>query len=361
MTDDNSTKILNGYHVVFLVQNVMIGVALLTLPNLLSSVGYSQWWLPLLFALIANLLVIPMIWLLSRYKEDNLFAIHEKLLGKWLGKSINVLLVVYLLVLIASVSEGYLDLIQVVALPDRTTTWPLLLFMLVLVYIVSGGIKSIARYCIMSFFLATGIIYFLKWGMTDGDIRHALPLLNFSPQELWTATKKGFISMAGFELILFYFPYIIHQRRAFKQVSLGIWICAILYLATVLVSVMYFSIWQLENVLYPVLYLFNAVKLSFLERVDVLAISLWVFFVLTTASAYLWVAQRGIDSIRASEKKIHLYILAIILYLFINIPFPKEFEKVLYERVYYVNYGFMLWPIVLCVIHLLKPKKEGVT
>lgn len=358
--DQNQAKRLNGYHVVFLAQNVMMGTTILSLPHLLSSVGYSQWWFPLMFALIANLLLIPMIWLASKYSAHNLFVIHEKLLGKWLGKSINIFLIFYIIVLIGAVCEGYLELIQVVALPDRTTTGPLFIFFLLLVYIVNGDIKSIARFCIISFFLVTGVFYFLKWGILDGDIRHALPLFNFSTQELWTATKKGFFSMTGFELILFYFPYIIHQKKAFKQASLGIWICATIYFFTSLVSVMYFSEWQLKNVLYPVLYLFNAVKFSFLERVDVLAISLWVFFILSTASAYLWVAKRGIDSIWASEKKVHLYAIAIITYLFINIPFPQEFQKMLYVRVYYLNYGLMVWPIFLCMIHVLKVKKEGV-
>lgn len=356
----DQTKQLNGYHVVFLVQNVMMGTTILLLPNLLSSVGYSQWWLPLMFALIANLLLIPMVWLMSQYSAYNLFAIHETLLGKWLGKGINVLLILYLIVLIAATCEGYLELIQVVALQDRTITGPLFIFFLLLVYIVNGGIKSIARFCIISFFLVTWIFYFLKWGITEGDIRHALPLFNFSMQELLTATKNGFFSMAGFELILFYFPYIIHQKKVFKQASLGIWICGILYFVTALVSVMYYSEWQLENVLYPVLYLFNAVKFSFLERVDVIAISLWVFFILTTASAYLWVVKRGIDSIRASEKKSHLYIISLIIYIFINIPFPEEFQNSLYERVHFVSYGFMIWPIFLCIIHVLRAKKEGV-
>ena len=47
-----------------------------------------------------------------------------------------------------------------------------------------------------------------------------------------------------------------------------------IYLLTVFTSVMYYSEWQLENVMYPVLYLFKEVTLPFLERVDVLAISL---------------------------------------------------------------------------------------
>jgi len=359
--DKDQVKVLNGYHVVFLVQLVMSGNILLTLPNLLSPVGYSQWWFPLMFGVIANLLLIPMIWIAIKYSQHNLFAIHELLLGKWLGKCLNGFLIIYATLTLGSVVEGYLDLIQVIALPERTITGPLIIFMILLVYIVSGGIKSIARFCISSFFLVVWVFFFLKWAIGEGDIKHVLPLFNFTKQELFTATKNGFIAMSGFELILYYFPYIIQQKNAFKQASLGIWMTAFIYLLTVFTSVMYYSEWQLENVIYPVLYLFNAVTLPFLERVDVLAISLWVFLILTTAAAFLWVAKKGLDSIRAKEKKSHLYIIAIIVFIMVSIPLPKEFQNRVYEGVYYINYVFMIWPIFLCIIHLLKTRKEVVT
>ena len=53
--DKNKFKVLNSYHVVFLVQNVIVGTTVLSLPNRLSSMGYSQWWMPLLFGVIANI------------------------------------------------------------------------------------------------------------------------------------------------------------------------------------------------------------------------------------------------------------------------------------------------------------------
>ncbi|MCG7335908.1 spore germination protein [Sporosarcina sp. ACRSM] len=356
----HQSKTLNGYHVVFLVQNVMIGSALLSLPNLLSPVGYSQWWFPIMFGAFANLLLIPMIWIARQNHELTLFGIHQKLFGKWVGTCINTAIIVYAIILLASVCEGYLELIQVVALSDRTITGPLFIFFLLLIYIANNGIKSIARFCIASFFLVTWLLYFLTWGFTEGDIGHTLPLFNFTREEFLAATQKGFISVVGFEVILFYFPYIIQQEKAFRHASYGIWICILCYLSTTLVSVMYYSQWQLENVMYPVLYLFNAVKLSFLERIDVLAITLWVFFILTTTAAYLWVAKKGVDSIRGMEKKSHLYIIALIIYLMISLPLPKEFQKELYERIYYVTYGLMIWPIFLCVVQFVKNKKEGI-
>ncbi|MFJ7936204.1 GerAB/ArcD/ProY family transporter [Sporosarcina sp. NPDC096371] len=356
--ENNKFKVLNRYHVVFLVQNVMVGTSILSLPNRLSSMGYSQWWMPLLFGIIANILLIPMIWLGLKYRDDHLFAIHEKLLGKWLGKSINILLLLYFIVVLAAVCSSYIQLIQVVALIDRTITGPLIVFLLVLIYIVSGGIKSIARFCIIAFFSTIGTVYILKWGFVAGEISHMMPFFNFDKQEFYTATLKGLMMIGGFELISFYFPHIVDQKKAFKHASLGIWLCILFSFVFTFVSVMFFSEWQIEHVLYPVLNLFKEVELSFLERVDVLGITLWVFLILSTTAAYLWVAKIGLDSIRSTAKTAHLYIIAALIYLVVQFPFMQEFQKLLFERVFYVMYAMFIWPAVLCVIHVLKRKKN---
>ncbi|PPA70781.1 GerAB/ArcD/ProY family transporter [Jeotgalibacillus proteolyticus] len=355
--DNNKRKKLNGYHVVFLVQNTMVGLGLLSLPNKLNSMGYSQWWLPLLLGVIANLTLIPMIWLFLRYPTENLYTLNEKLLGKWFGKFVNLFLVLYLIIFISSIVEGYLDLILIVALPDRPITGPLIVFFLVLLYIVHGGIKSIARFSIMSFFLTIWMLIFLYWPIIEGDPRHLLPVSNFTLKEWLQASRNGYFSMVGYDLIMIYFPYIIHQKRAFLHGSIGIWITSIVYFTVTVVSVMYFSPWQMEEVVYPILKLYKAVELSFFERIDVMGISLWVFLLLSTASAYLWVGKKGLDSLRNNNKTYHLYLLAILIFVFINIPFPKDLQDILYDQIFYLKLAIILWPNVLILVHLIRPKK----
>jgi spore germination protein AB len=355
--DKDKLKVLNNYHVIFLIQNVMIGTTVLALPNRLSSMGYSQWWMPLMFGILANLVILPMIWLGRNYPQDNLFVIHEKLLGKWLGKIINVFLLMYFVVVIAAVCDRYMQLIQVVALVDRTITGPLILFLLMLIYIVSGGIKSIARFCIMAFFLTIGTLYFLKWGILTGDIRHLQPFFNFNREEFYNAFKKGAMAVGGFELISFYFPYIINQQKVLKHASLGIWISTLFTFAVTFVSVMYFSEWQLKNVPYPVLDLFKEVELSFIERLDVIGITITVFLILSTAAAYLWVAKKGVDTLHLKTKKYHLYVITAIVFCVVQFPLMDEFQQKVFEQVFYVMYGLMIWPAFLYIFHMLKSKK----
>ncbi|MFC6040940.1 GerAB/ArcD/ProY family transporter [Paenisporosarcina macmurdoensis] len=358
--DVTKKKVLNGYHVIFLVQNVMIGMSLLSLNNSLSAVGYSQWWFPILFGIIANITLIPMVWLSLQYKDDDLFDIHEKLLGKWIGKFLNTFLIIYAVVLFSAIIQHYLDLIQISVLPERKITGHLILFILLTVFIVKGGIKSLARFCILTFFLMGWIVYFLRWGIMYGEVSHLLPLFNFSSSEFWEAFRNGYNSMIGYEFLMFFFPYIIHPQKAFKHASIGIWITILFYLSVTIVGAMYFSEWQLENLFFPILKLFQAVDLTFVERIDTFGITIWVFLILTTAGAYLWMAKKGIDSVREKNSNYHIYAVAIFTYIIINLPFTQVMKETLYEKDFYVSYGLILWPTVLCIVHLVRWKKKEV-
>lgn len=350
-------KILNGYHVVFLVQNAMIGTGILTLPRNLSGVGYSQILFPLLFGVIASLTIWPMIWLSKKYPNDNLFHINEQLLGKTLGKTINILIIIQMIVFIGGRIGYYLDLIQSTILPEQRVTMQLILLLLLLLYIVNGGIKSIARFCILAFFLTIGTYYFTHWAFQKGEISHIFPLFNFSGLELLDAMSKGYLAIVGYELIMFYFPYIAEQKKAFKHALIGIWISISLCFILVFISVMYFSEWQLKHIKFTILNLFKAGELSFIERIDVLFMSFWVFLVLSTLAVYLWSAKEGIVSVLEKKHKYILFMIGIVIFAIIELPIPREIHEKIFRVNDYLVYVIIIWPIFLCILYLLRKKK----
>ena len=350
-------KLLNSYHVIFLVQSAMVGTGILTLPRDLSAVGYSQLFFPLLFGLIATLTLWPMIWLNTKYPNENLFRINEILLGKGFGRVINLLIILHFTLLIAGVITKYMHLIQSNALPEQIMTIPVLLLLLLLIYIVNGGIKSIARFCILAFFLTIGIFYFTNWAIEKGDIRHFLPLFNFSSSEFFDAFKSGYLTILGYELIMFYFPYIKDQKKAFKNATIGIWISICLCYITVIVSVMYFSEWQLKHIEYSLLNVFKAGELSFVERFDIIGVTLWIFLVLTTVSVYLWSAKLGMESLLSKQKKNYSYVLATIIFIIAVIPLPREYQQKIFTGNNYLAYVLIIWPLFLNIFYLLRKKK----
>ncbi|WP_342568202.1 GerAB/ArcD/ProY family transporter [Psychrobacillus sp. FSL K6-4046] len=341
----------------FLVQSIMFGTGVLSLPERLSSLGYSQALMPILFGVIASISLWPMIWICSKYHAKNLFEINEEILGKSLGKCINAFIVIQLILLATAKVSNYVQLIQSTALQEQTTSIPLILVLLLVLYIVNGGIKNVARFCIMAFFITIPMVYFLKWSINKGDISHVFPLFNHSWNDFFVAFDQGFNTVFGYEVILIFFPYIINKQKAFKHALIGIWISVSLFFLTTLVSVMYFSEWQLSNVQYSVLHLFKAGGFSFVERIDIFGITLWVFLVLSSVSGYIWASMKGVNSIISKRKSSHVYIIATTIFVILTLPLSHENLERAFIVSYRIGYGLLLWPIILIALHFIKKSR----
>ncbi|MEW9670545.1 GerAB/ArcD/ProY family transporter [Ammoniphilus sp. 3BR4] len=355
--DKGKMNKLNNYHVIFLVQNVMIGIGLLSFPHSMSPLGYDLWWMPVVYGFIAQISLAFMVHVGLTFPGQSLYEINESLFGAWIGRILNICIMFYGLIEVAAVCETYLRLMQTISLPDYTITLPLIAFFTVMIYTVLGGIKLIARLCILTFFITGWMAYYLQWGIQKGFISHLLPLfhLDFTFTDWWLAAKASFPTLFGFELILFYFPYIQHPKQALKLASLGLWISVTFYVAVSTVSVLYFSKWQLDNILYPILNLFKAVELSFIERIENLGLALWVMLVLSTSTAYLWLAKKGLDRIRMKNRAWHIYACAAVPFFFIQGPIAYEIrQKVYLEFTLYLGFALMTWPVLILLIHRIK-------
>ncbi|NRS48195.1 GerAB/ArcD/ProY family transporter [Brevibacillus sp. HB2.2] len=346
---------LNPILVIGLIMNTMVGVNLLGLAHSASKLGYNLWWSPILLGSIVSLTLIPMMALCRRYPEDNLFRIHEKLLGKWLGRCFNVLIILYAILSVSTANEGYVRLVQTSMLNNQTVTLPLIGLTLVMVYITNGGIKLIARFCLLTFFFTGWMVFLLQYGFQKGGITHIFPLINTDWRSIAETIHNSSASMLGYELVLFFYPYIQEKNKAHKHVLIGVWSVVLLYVLILITSVSYFSEWQMDNLIYPVLNLFKAVELSFLERIENLGIGLWVFLILSTSTGYLWVARTGLEEMAGKTKLWHLLLPTIISFLFIVGPLSVEKQRYIYDKVsVYMAYGLILWPIFLLMIHSLR-------
>jgi hypothetical protein len=70
--------------------------------------------------MLPPLTLIPIMMLCKKYPDDSLFKITEKLLGKIIGKAVNVTLLLYGIVGAATVGQEYVRLVQSIVLPTFT-------------------------------------------------------------------------------------------------------------------------------------------------------------------------------------------------------------------------------------------------
>lgn len=340
----------------------MIHYGLFSFPYLVRKLGNIAWLAPFVIGVAAMLLLWPMIKLCKKFPNDTLFVINVKLLTKPIGKLVNLILIIYAVLVVSNVSYEYLRLVQIVSLPESTITMTSIFFFLVLISIVYGGIKLIARFCIFSFFMTGWMACFLLWPMSKGIWIDAISNFNYGVEHWLSGIHESTPAFIGFELILFFFPYIMNQKKAYIDAITGLWMALFFFISVTLACVIYFSVWQLENTIYPVLSVYKAVELSFLDRIENFGLSLWVFLTLSTCAAYLWVAKRGLDSLisKNKNKNWHLYFLAFLsLFLYLG-PIPIVIQEFIFRSVMvYMAYGVFIWPFFLLIIAFVrKPRRK---
>ncbi|MDT8860656.1 spore germination protein [Alkalihalobacillus sp. MEB130] len=359
--DTGNLKKLNKYHVIFLIQNTMIGIGLFSLPNDISAVGYNQWLVPLILGVITNITLIPIIMLCKKFPNDSLFKINEILLGNILGKAVNVTLLLYGIVAGSAVIQQFVRLVQSIVLPTFTINSFTISLFFVTICIVLGGIKSVARFCMFSFFITGWMIAFLQWPLQAGNWLHVVPTFEVGLNAWMDSLYEGSISMFGYGLILFYFPYIQNQKNVLIHASIGIWIAVFYYFLVSIAAVIYFSPWQIDNLIFPVLNLFQSIQLPFVERIENFGTTLWVFLVLSTSGTYLWVAKKGMDALFSQHKNRtwHTYVVAAIGTLLIIGPIPIDLQQRIFGE-WSVYFGYLLntSPILLLFIYWIRSNKK---
>ncbi|WP_332628977.1 GerAB/ArcD/ProY family transporter [Halalkalibacter flavus] len=359
--DKGKMEKLNNYHVLFLIQNVMISMNFIRLPHVIHESGRDMWLIPIAMGVIVQLLLIPMLMLCGRFPNETLFSINRKLVGKYLGTFINLLLILYMVISVTSIVDDFIEVIQTIALGRVNKTLLFIPLLLLTLYILSGGIKTVARTCVLAFFMTVWMIYFLNWTFEPAKFTSVIPLFEVGAKPFFHSLFLGFESMLGFELVLFFFPFIINKKESFKYVTGGVWLTVFIYTLVCLACVVYFSEWQIGNIRYPILSILRAVEFSFIERIESLGLSLWIFLILSTISAYLWVAKRGITDLSSGKSQSwQAYLVVMLVTIIFFLPIDRVTRETLYEWNRYFAFSFILiLPTFLLITNLFRGGKPS--
>lgn len=215
------TKKVHGLDFMFAVACYIQSSSLLS--SFFASITRQDSWLVLIFALI---ICCPIVWLYSklieRFPDKNLFSIMQKIYGKYLGKFICVMYLIFFLILTTLNLSDLSQFVKTTILPKTPLSVISITFIITCAWgIYGGGIRQMVKYgflmaMICLFFVIASIL--LTLNVMEFD--NFLPTLDLSPIKYVQATNI-IITIPICEIIIFlmttnqvrtgkrgYFPYI---------------------------------------------------------------------------------------------------------------------------------------------------------
>ncbi|CAH1204934.1 GerAB/ArcD/ProY family transporter [Paenibacillus sp. JJ-223] len=296
MNTSENRYAMSPLHLYFVLYVSFVGAGLMNFQhNMLRGAANDGWISILAAAAIIGLIIKMMFVLLGRQSPDrsSLVHINRRYWGSYLGAFINWMFILYFIMGALVTFQTYVHIIQLWVLPMQNA-WMLGLVILILIYYcVSGGIRSVAGICLWGTLFIL-IFVFPQTFMVASYLhpRNLLPVLDHDAGALWVSTRQMLHEFIGCGILLVIYPYVKSPERSVKWAYSALFTATAVYLVFFVLAYMFFSPGQMKEHLWPTLSLISIIELPLIQRMEYLALSLWLLKMLSIIALSLWASCR---------------------------------------------------------------------
>ncbi len=306
----------NAFLLIFIIAKVQVGVGILGFQrDIFKEAGHDAWISVLLAGIVTHIVAWVMIKTLMKYESSDLYGIHEDVYGKWLGRLFSSIYILYFVILSLVVLRTYVEVIQTWMFP-KLPTWTLAIIILFLVvYGLMGGIRVVVGVCFFSFFLTIWMFLLSYFPYQYSDWEHLKPILNASISDLLKGTYKMALTVIGFEILYFIYPFVKDKKLVGRYTHIGLLVTTFIYVAVMIISTIFFGEGQIAKTIWPTLFLFKIIQIPFLERFEYVVVSVWMLMILPNLLLFTWAATRGMKRVFNWKQKHALYTFTAIIFI----------------------------------------------
>lgn len=328
MMDDDR---ISSEQAIALVVNAAIGVGILSLPRVTAEIAGPDCWLAVLlggFITLLGALVVAQI--IKKMEEKTFIDYISHTLSKPVGVLLGLLYGMYFLMITSVVLRDFAEVMKNFALEDTPLEFFIVTLLLLSFYLVRHGLEPMVRLMVVIFpFWLIPAVGMLLLGLYAADFSELLPFLRTPPKNLLEGALSSMLSLVGFEVLLTSAQGLKTKKDINKIMWVAIGIITAFYIFVVVTVVVAMGIAETTRSLWPTMSVVRRISVpgEVLERLDALAVALWVLVVFTTVCAYYFAASVTFTNVfKAKEFKIFTSIL--LPWICLLAMFPRNIMEV---------------------------------
>ncbi|GGP14994.1 GerAB/ArcD/ProY family transporter [Oceanobacillus neutriphilus] len=327
-------------------------------------------WLAILIAAAVSIFLFFIYRALYLYYPTLLLTDYtEKLIGKFLGRILAFLYILFFLYSAARVLREFGVMLLSFAFPETPLFVACAMMMLVVIYTVFKGIEVVARTGELLFVIMVMLAFFLFLLIAISgliDISNLKPAFEDSPKILDTVFTETLYVPFG-EIIVFtmIFPYLNQSKKLGKTGIAAISITGASLAFTTILNISVLGVPLIERSLFPLLTTIQSIQVGgFLQRLDVifiLALVIGGFFKVTVYTYCAVIGTASLFDIKEPSKLAYpMGMTVLFLSLIIASNYSEHIEEGLKIFPLYAQLPFqIILPVFLLIIAFLKNRKKG--
>ncbi|WP_260857224.1 GerAB/ArcD/ProY family transporter [Bacillus thuringiensis] len=320
MSKINNTNTLSLGQFIFIIHGAQVGTGILVLPRTLAQKSGTDGWLVLplcfLFSTIASIVWIR---IAQRYSNQ---LLNNKI-NKLARQLFSLIYIAYFSFYAWIVLLNGMLYIKGNLLPKTPDYLIVILFLIPTYLLVSQNVYVLGRYCEIVFYITIWIVILFLIPLREGNLLNMLPLFKNGISGLLKTLPQCIFPFTGFEIIFCIYPYLKIKKDAIKGVVIANSITMIFYIFMTISCFIFFSPDEITSYNQPVLSILKIIEVSFLERFDLIIITVYLFVVFTSWAPYIYASLLCISNLTSQEKNnihISIFFFVIILSVFLIHP-----------------------------------------
>ncbi|MGE6257501.1 GerAB/ArcD/ProY family transporter [Heyndrickxia sporothermodurans] len=335
----------------FTIHGMQFGVGILGFQRIIAqTAGYDSW----MSIIIAGLSTAIIMWLMMKIVEigdKDLAGTQIYVFGKWLGTLFNIFFILYYTLYMATIVRTYIEVVQVWMFADLNVFIFSFFFLILCIYIVSGGFRTVTAMMFFSVALPSYLVILFAFTLPYADFRHFLPMFNHSFKEVIIASGQMSLTYLGYETFLVYYPFIKNYEKSKKWAFISLTTSCVLFLYIAVISFAYYSEEQIQKYIWATLTTWKIVHLPVVERFEYVGIANWCLIILPNTSLALWCASRLVkQTLKISQRK-SIYVLSLIAFIGVQFFITRQQIDILSTLVGKI--GFLVTQIYIPILFIL--------
>jgi len=312
---------ISPYQLAMIIIMTVIGVGVFNLVHIVAKHGGNDGWLIMLaLGIVHILLAFLLIKLSCRFPGKTFPEYIQEIIGVIPGKLLVLAISAYIMMNLAYEVREFTEVAKMFLLPRTPTEVIIFALILVCVYVVRGGVESVARIAEITFpILFIPFFLVLIPGLPGLDMTNLLPVgsdLGVKFQRMIPHAPHAF---RGIEYILFFIGFMERPQRAFKPVAWGLIFVTFFYVLISIIGLSAFGAKAATKAIWPLLIYIRNINVPglFLERLDGIILSLWVITVFTTIVTGFFIVTYSLSKVfnTQEQKQFALPLMIFIYYL----------------------------------------------
>lgn len=344
----------------------IIGSTILIVPAGLAAEAKQDAWIPATMGVGIGVLVIWLYTTVGSFRPDlNFIDLNVQLLGKWLGRTVSLLIIATALISSADVLYYLGDFMATQMTPETPVAAIHILFFMIVMMGVRLGIETLARtaeilvpWFIMLFcFLVIFVVPELK-------VENIQPMFETGAKPI-SRGILSFLSISYLPLVymLMIFPYVKNLKEARKAFFAGSFLGGLVLVVIIALSILVLDPDLSARQRFPSYVLARKINIgNFLQRVEAIVAAMWYISLYFRIAFYFFVAVTGIAQIcqlkdyRPLVLPLGMITIVLSLIVFPSVTYQQTWDTKIWTP-YIILVGFF-YPLLLAVMAAIRKKRR---